>query len=100
MEKALKIIVAVLLIFTVFSLPPDLYRFVSLIVMVSLGILAYNSHVNKKLIEVLTYIVLIVIFQPFYTVTISPILWKSITILAVLYLIGSSFFNLNKVEKQ
>lgn len=100
MEKALKIIVAVLLILTVFSMPPDFYRLVSFIVIVAFGILAYNSHINKKLIEVFTYVGLIIVFQPFYDLSIGGEWWKIINITIAVLLILSLFFSIDNRKKE
>ncbi|WP_010252623.1 DUF6804 family protein [Myroides injenensis] len=100
MEKALKIIVALLLILTVFSMPPDFYRLVSFIVIVAFGILAYNSHINKKLIEVFTYIGLIIVFQPFYDLSIGGAWWKIINITIAVLLLLSLFFSIDNRKKE
>lgn len=98
MEKALKIIVAFLLICTMFSLSFDLHQFVSLIAVVLLAILSYNSYVYKRPIEVITYLVFIVIFQPLYVFTLPAIVWNVIVVFVAFYLIGSCFYGSKKRE--
>ncbi|MHC5353901.1 DUF6804 family protein [Myroides sp. LJL115] len=91
MEKAIKLFVAVLLLLTTFSMPADFYRLVSFVVVVAFSILAYNSHVNKKLVEMGTYLGLILVLQPFYSFDISRTVYIIINIVIAVGLILSIF---------
>lgn len=79
MEKALKIICALLLVLSVFSHNTDFKTLVGFVVVVAFGILAYNSHVNRKLLEVFMYLGLIIVFQPFYSYPIATVYWQIIS---------------------
>ncbi|MHC5202595.1 DUF6804 family protein [Myroides sp. LJL119] len=100
MEKAIKIFVAVMLLTTAFSMPEDYYRLVSFVVFVAFSILAYNSHVNKKLVEVITYLVLILIIQPFYVFDISKKTYIIINIIIGVGLLLSVFIKPNSPKKK
>ncbi len=91
MEKGMKIFVAILLILTAFEMPADFYRLVSFIVVVAFSILAYNSHVNRKLVEVGTYLLLILVLQPFYSFDISKTTYIIINLVVAGGLLGSLF---------
>ncbi|MHC5310234.1 DUF6804 family protein [Myroides sp. LJL116] len=94
MEKAIKLFVAVLLLLTTFSMPADFYRLVSFVVVVAFSILAYNSHVNKKLVEMGTYLGLILVLQPFYSFDISRTVYIIINIVIAVGLILSIFIKI------
>lgn len=91
MEKAIKLFVAVLLLLTTFSMPEDFYRLVSFVVVVAFSILAYNSHVNRKLVEMGTYLGLILVLQPFYSFDISRTVYIIINLVIAVGLILSIF---------
>lgn len=100
MEKAIKIFVAVMLLTTAFSMPEDYYRLVSFVVFVAFSILAYNSHVNKKLVEMLTYLGLIIILQPFYVFDISRENYIIINMVIGIGLIVSLFIKPKQTENK
>ncbi|MDM1397759.1 hypothetical protein HX049_11270 [Myroides odoratimimus] len=100
MERAIKILVALLLILSAFTSSSDFDLLVGFIVMVGLGILAYNSHINKKLIEMGMYILIIGIFQPFYAIPIEHIWWLVIELVAAGYLVLSAVFAKTRVVEQ
>ncbi|KZE83915.1 DUF6804 family protein [Myroides marinus] len=97
MERALKIAVALFLILSAFTSSPDFDLLVGFIVIVALGILAYNSHLNKKLIEMTMYLVIIGMFQPFYELPIEPKAWLVLDIVIAVGLIISAFVSRTKV---
>lgn len=97
MERALKIAVALFLILSAFTSSPDFDLLVGFIVIVALGILAYNSHLNKKVIEMTMYVLIIGMFQPFYELPIEPRCWLVIDLVVALFLIVSAFVTRAKV---
>ncbi|MCC9043144.1 hypothetical protein LNQ81_10710 [Myroides sp. M-43] len=98
MERAIKIAVAIFLILSAFTSSPDLDLLVGFIVIVALGILAYNSHLNKKLIEMTMYLVIIGMFQPFYELPIDSKWWFIINLVVAVYLVISTFISRSKVK--
>lgn len=99
MERALKITVALFLILSAFTSSPDFDLLVGFIVIVALGILAYNSHLNKKLIEMMMYILIIGMFQPFYELPIEPKGWLVINLVVAVCLFISAFVSRLKVKE-
>lgn len=100
MERAIKLLVALLLILSAFTSSSDLDLLVGFIVVVGLGILAYNSHINKKLIEMGMYILIIGMFQPFYAIPITHQWWVIIELVVAAYLVLSAIFSKPKVVEQ
>lgn len=99
MERALKITVALFLILSAFTSSPDFDLLVGFIVIVALGILAYNSHLNKKVIEMTMYILIIGMFQPFYELPIEPKGWLAINLVVAACLFVSLFISRSKLEE-
>ncbi|WP_025125124.1 DUF6804 family protein [Myroides odoratimimus] len=100
MERAIKILIALLLILSAFTSSSDFDLLVGFIVMVGLGILAYNSHINKKVIEMAMYILIIGIFQPFYAIPIKHTWWVIIELVVAAYLVLSAIFVKSKAVEQ
>lgn len=98
MERAIKIVVALLLILSAFTSSTDYDLLVSFIVVVALGILAYNSHINKKVIELIMYLLIIGMFQPFFELPIAPKWWLIIDLLVALGLVISAIISKPKVD--
>lgn len=92
MERAIKIIVVILLVLNMLVTSQDYHQLMSFIVIVAFGILAYNSHINKKVIEMITYVFLILVFQPFYVIALDRTWWLVIQGVLAVGLIVSVFF--------
>lgn len=100
MERAIKIIVVILLVLNMLVTSADYHQLMSFIVIVAFGILAYNSHVNKKIIEMITYVFLILVFQPFYAISLDKTWWLVIQGILVVGLVVSMIFEKTETKTQ
>lgn len=78
MDKIIKIVLAILLLLCLVKMPYGYYTLVRFVAFVGFGILSfvtYQKH-NEVGIEVLLYIALALLFQPFAKVALGRTLWN------------------------
>lgn len=81
MTKSIKIILACLLFLCVLNMPYGYYQFVRIACVLGFSLLAYNSYKNDNdFTNVITYVFLVLVFQPFNTVGLNKITWNVIDI--------------------
>ena len=91
MTKSIKIILAILLFLCLFNMPYDYYQFVRLMCVLGFSMLAYNSYKNDNdFTHVITYVFLVLIFQPFNTVGLNKVTWNIIDIIVGIGLLLST----------
>lgn len=77
----IKIGLAILLLLCLFNMPYGFYQFVRFLALLSFGILAYQSYKQSKQIEMIIYISLALLFQPFFKVALDRELWNIVDII-------------------
>ena len=92
----IKIILAILLLICLFDLPYGFYQFVRFACLIGFGILAYQSNSNGKQNQVIIYIILAVLFQPFIKISLGRELWNIVDVIVAIALIMSLFLNPEK----
>ena len=70
-------------------------RFASLI---GFGILAYHANSNRKQTEVIIYIILAVLFQPFIKISLGRELWNIVDVIVAVALLISLVIRPDKVD--
>ncbi len=80
------------------NMPYGYYQLVRFLALVGFGVLAYQSHLQKKEKEVVIYIILAVLFQPILKIALGRTLWNIIDVLVAIGLI-MSLFN-HKIDKR
>ena len=91
MERPIKIVLAVLLFICLLKLPYGYYELVRFIALVGFGILAYQAKKQKNEIEVIVYIVLALLFQPFFKIALGRSLWNIVDVIVGVGLLISLF---------
>jgi hypothetical protein len=82
MTNSIKIILAILLFLCVLNMPYGYYQFVRLACVLGFSLLAYNSYkIDSDFTNVITYIFLVLVFQPFNTVGLNKITWNIIDVI-------------------
>ena len=89
--KIIKFILAIILILCLFEMPYGYYQFTRFIAMVGFSYLAYYSNECNKKKEVLIYIGLALLFQPFMKIALGRSIWNMLDLIVGVSLIVSLF---------
>lgn len=95
-ENLIKLILSLLFFICLFKMPYGYYELIRFIGLISFSFLAYRSYKNNNEIEVMVYIVLALLFQPFFKIALGRTLWNIVDILIGLVLLSSVYFSLKK----
>jgi hypothetical protein len=85
----IKLLLAVLFIVCLFNMPYGYFQFVRFAGMLGFALLAYFSNKGGQKVEVIIYIALALLFQPFVKVALGRTIWNVVDIVVALGLIGS-----------
>ena len=96
MNNVIKIVLAVLFFLCLADMPYGFYQFVRFVGLVGFGILAYQANSNGKQNQVIIYIILAVLFQPFIKISLGRELWNIVDVIVAIALIISIFLNPEK----
>lgn len=93
MKKAIviKVILSILLVVCVFDMPYGFYQLVRFIALVGFGILALNANQENKKTELIIYVSLALLFQPFMKISLGRDLWNIIDVIIAVALVSSLF---------
>lgn len=70
-------------------MPYGYYQFVRFAGMMGFALLAYFSYEQKRNVEVIIYIALALLFQPFSKITLGRTMWNVVDVVVAMGLIGS-----------
>jgi hypothetical protein len=90
MENVIKIILAILLFICLAKMPYGYYQFVRFAALIGFGILAYQSYIQNKQIEMIIYGCLALLFQPFFKIALGKDIWNIVDVVAGIGLILST----------
>jgi hypothetical protein len=96
MQHQIKLILSVLLLLCLFDMPYGYYQFVRLVAGISFAYFAYAAYEEKKEIQVLLYICLAILFQPFLKIALGRELWNIVDVLVAIGLVATIFLDKNK----
>lgn len=99
MKTIIKIILAILFFLCLLDMPYGYYQFVRFIAMVGFAILAYFTSNKENKVEMIIYIALALLFQPFFKIALGRVLWNIVDVLVGIGLVISIFINQQKTEK-
>src|SRR5258708_40315529 len=91
MSAIVKIILSVLFLGCLFNMPYGYYQIVRFSGLVGFVLLAYMNNQRKQEKEVIIYIALALLFQPFIKVTLGRTIWNIVDIIVATCLIISIF---------
>lgn len=91
MDKAVKIILAILFFICLAELPYGFYQFVRFAALVGFAILAYQSNEKENKTEMIIYICLAVLFQPLIKISLGREIWNVVDVVVGLALLVSIF---------
>ena len=91
MDKAIKIILAILFFLCLADLPYGYYQFVRFVGLVGFGILAYQANEEGRQTEMIIYGVLALLFQPFLKIALGREIWNIVDVIVGLGLLASIY---------
>jgi hypothetical protein len=89
MSKYIKIFLALILLLCLAKMPYGYYQFVRFISLIGFGLLAIKAHEDGKNTELLIYISLAILFQPFIKISLGRSLWNIVDLVIAIALIVS-----------
>jgi hypothetical protein len=91
MSKAIKIVLAILFFICLADMPYGYYQFVRFAGLVGFALLAYQARVQGKQTEMIVYIGLALLFQPFFKIVLGRQLWNIVDVVVGIVLLISIF---------
>lgn len=96
MDKVIKIILAILFLVCLFDMPYGYFQLVRFAGLIGFAIFAYQESQKGNNNEMVIYIGLAFLFQPFFKIALGRSLWNIIDVLVAIWLIFSIFKSANK----
>jgi hypothetical protein len=98
MTIIIKILLAILMFGCLLDIPYGYYQLVRFISMVGFGILAYQSNQDNRMIEMIIYGSLALLFQPFFKIALGRELWNIVDVIVGAGLLVTIFLD-SKLKK-
>ena len=89
MEKGIKITLSVLMLLCLLDMPYGYYQLVRWAALVSFSLLAFGAHQKNKEQEMIIYIGLAILFQPFFKIALGKEIWNFVDVIIALGLLIS-----------
>ena len=96
MDRAIKIILAILFFLCLADMPYGFYQFVRFAGLIGFAILAYQANQQGRQTEMLIYAGLALLFQPFFKIALGREIWNIVDVIVGIGLIISIFMKPNK----
>ena len=95
MSNGIKLILAILLILCLLHLPYGYYQTIRFIGMLGFALLAFLSYQQNQTvnIEVIIYVALVLLFQPFFKIALGRTIWNIMDVIVGVGLVASLFIN-------
>lgn len=90
-NNGVKLILTILLLLCLLNMPYGFYQLARFLAFIGFSIMAYNENLNKGKTLTLTFLVLALLFQPFFKIALGRSLWNIIDVIVALFLIISIF---------
>jgi hypothetical protein len=91
MDKIIKVVLAVLFFLCLLEMPYGFYQFVRFSGLIGFAILAYQAQQNGRQTELIIYVGLALLFQPFFKVSLGRQMWNIVDVIVGLGLLASIF---------
>lgn len=95
----IRLILALLLFLCLLEMPYGYYQLVRFLSFSCFSCFAYQAHQNNKINEGIIFIILALLFQPFFKIALGKDIWNFVDIIVGLGLIASVFYKSNKKDK-
>lgn len=91
MDKAIKIVLAILLFLCLADMPYGFYQFVRFAGLIGFAVLAYQANLQSRQTEMIVYGGLALLFQPFFKIALGRQMWNIVDVIVGLGLLISIF---------
>jgi len=91
MDKIIKIVLALLLFICLADMPYGYYQLVRFVGLIGFSILAYKAYEHNKKIEMIIFVGLALLFQPFFKISIGREIWNIVDVIVGVGLLLSIF---------
>lgn len=81
---SVKIALAIMLLLCLLQMPYGYYQLVRILGCIGFGYLAYQFHESKKEKEMIIFLILAILFQPFFKIALGRSLWNIIDIVVAI----------------
>ncbi|TYB74051.1 DUF6804 family protein [Bizionia myxarmorum] len=85
--KLVKVVLAVLLFLCLLDMPYGYYQFLRFVSFAVFGILAYQAYEKENKTEVILYLVLALLFQPFIKIALGRTIWNVVDVVVGFWLL-------------
>ncbi|QQS30150.1 MAG: hypothetical protein IPM47_04150 [Sphingobacteriales bacterium] len=92
MENKIKISLAALFFLCLADMPYGYYQLVRLAGMIGFVVLAFRANENKRPAEMIIYVALALLFQPFFKIALGRELWNIVDVVVGIALLISVFY--------
>ena len=99
LNNAIKVILAILFLLCLADMPYGFYQFIRFAGLIGFAILAYQANVQGRQKEMLIYIGLALLFQPFLKIALGRQIWNIVDLVVGLGLLLSVFLKPNLENK-
>ena len=97
-SQLIKIVLALLLLLCLLNMPYGFYELVRFVALVGFGVLAYRTYEEENITELIIYIALALLFQPFLKIALGRMLWNIVDVIVAVGLILSLFTTSHKTQ--
>ncbi|MCW5932254.1 MAG: hypothetical protein KIS69_11415 [Bacteroidetes bacterium] len=91
MGKTIKIVLAVLLFACLLDMPYGFFQLVRFVALIGFGVLAFQANKQGRQTEMIVFVALALLFQPFFKISLGRELWNVVDVIVGIGLIVSSF---------
>jgi len=100
MNNAIKLILAFLLLLCLANFPYSYFQLVRFIALIGFSLLAYQVREKDAQTAFIIYIVLAILFQPFFKIALGRLLWNIVDVIVAIGLIVSIFVKPEQQDKK
>ena len=97
-SQLIKIVLAILLFLCLLKMPYGFYELVRFVALVGFGVLAYKAHQEERKTELIIYVALALLFQPFFKIALGRMLWNIVDVIVAVGLILSLFTTSHRTQ--
>jgi len=92
MDKAIKIVLAILFFLCLLDMPYGFYQIVRFAALVGFAILAYQANEQQNKTEMIIYVCLAILFQPLLKISLGREVWNVVDVIVGIGLIITIFW--------
>ena len=91
MDKTIKIFLSILFFLCLADMPYGFYQFVRFAGLIGFAVFAYKAHEQGRKTEIIIYVGLAILFQPFFKIALGREIWNIVDVVVGIGLLISIF---------